>query len=86
MFGVPPGELSQLRVEGPEASAALIRQVLEGRSGAARDIVVMNAAAALWTARQADSLRDGAILAAAALDSGAAKALLADLVDASHSR
>ena len=31
MFGVPPGELSELRVDGPEASAALIRQVLDGR-------------------------------------------------------
>jgi anthranilate phosphoribosyltransferase len=86
MFGVPPGGLSELRVEGPEASAALIRQVLDGRSGAARDIVVMNAAAALWTARKVDSLRDGAVLAATALDSGAARRLLTDLVDASHSR
>lgn len=86
MFGVPPGELSELRVDGPEASAALIRQVLDGRSGAARDIVVINAAAALWTARKVDSLRDGAALAAAALDSGAARGLLAGLVDASHTR
>lgn len=86
MFGVPPGDLAELRVEGPEASATLIRQVLDGRAGAARDIVVMNAAAALWTARKADSLREGAALAAAALDSGAAKRLLANLVDASHSR
>jgi anthranilate phosphoribosyltransferase len=86
LFGVPSGDLSELRVDGPEASAALIRQVLDGRTGAARDIVVINAAAALWTARKVDSLREGAILASAALDSGAAKGLLADLVDASHSR
>ncbi len=86
LFGVPPGDLSALRVDGPEASAALIRQVLDGRPGPARDIVVMNAAAALWTAQRADSLRDAAGLAAAALDSGAAKVLLANLVDVSHSR
>jgi len=86
LFGVPPGDLSALRVEGPEASATLIRQVLDGRPGPARDIVVMNAAAALWTARKTDSLRDAAGLAAAALDSGAARILLANLVDASHSR
>jgi anthranilate phosphoribosyltransferase len=86
LFGLPPGDLAELRVDGPEASAALIRQVLDGRPGAARNIVVMNAAAALWTARKANSLQDCAALAAAALDSGAAKELLEDLVDASHSR
>jgi len=46
----------------------------------------MNAAAALWTVRLVESLRDGVELAAAVLDSGAAKQRLADLVDASHSR
>jgi len=86
LFGMPQGDLSALRVDGPDASAALIRQVLDGRPGPARDIVVMNAAAAVWTAQRADSLRQAAELAAAALDSGAARALLANLVDASHSR
>ena len=85
VFGLASGDLSALRVDGPEASAAMIRHVLDGRPGPPRDIIVMNAAAALWTARRAESLRDAAGLAAAALDSGAAKQLLANLVDASHS-
>jgi anthranilate phosphoribosyltransferase len=86
MFGMAAGDLAQLRVDGPEASAEMIRQVLDGRPGPARDIVMMNAAAALWTVRLVESLRDGVELAAAVLDSGAAKQRLADLVDASHSR
>ena len=85
-FGLPRGDLDSLRVDGPEASAAMIRQVLAGQSGPARDIVVINAAAGLWTARRADSLRQCAALAAAALDSGAAKRLLADLAEVSHER
>lgn len=85
-FGLPQGDLTPLRVNGPEASAAMVRSVLDGQSGPARDIVVMNAAAALWTARRADALCDCAGLAAKALDSGAAKRLLADLVETSHQR
>ncbi len=85
-FGLPRADLMSLRVDGPEASAAMIRQVLDGRSGPARDMIVMNAAAALWTARRAETLRECAGLAAAALDGGAAKRLLADLVEASHQR
>jgi anthranilate phosphoribosyltransferase len=85
-FGLPRTDLLTLRVDGPEASATMIRQVLDGQSGPARDIIVMNAAAALWTARRADSLRDCAGLAAAALDDRTAKRLLAELVEASHER
>jgi anthranilate phosphoribosyltransferase len=86
MFGMTASDLAELRVDGPEASAAMIRQLLDGRPGPARDIVVMNAAAALWTVRQVGTLQDGADVAAAALDSGAAKQVLASLVDASHTR
>jgi len=86
MFGMTSTDLAALRVDGPEASAAMIRQVLDGSRGPARDIIVMNAAAALWTVRQVTTLLDGADAAAAALDSGAAKQVLAGLVDASHTR
>jgi len=85
-FGLPRVDLTTLRVDGPEASAALIRQVLDGQPGPARDIVVMNAAAALWTVRRVDSLRQCAALAAAALDNGAAKRLLAEFVEVSRQR
>ena len=45
----PPGLEPDLRVAGPAESAAIIRKILAGHRGPARDIVVLNAAAALWT-------------------------------------
>ena len=76
-FGVPRSDLASLSVEGPEQSAAVIRLVLAGERGPARDITVLNAAAALWTAGKASSPRECAKLAAEAIDRGAAKDLLA---------
>ena len=63
---------------GPDESAAMIRQVLAGEAGAARDVVVLNAAAGLWTAGHSESPRQAAELAAAAIDSGAAAGCLRD--------
>jgi anthranilate phosphoribosyltransferase len=80
-FGVEPANLETLKVDGPEASANMIQEVLLGVRGPKRDIVLVNAAAALWTAAQADTPRACAELAAAAIDSGAASALLARLVE-----
>jgi anthranilate phosphoribosyltransferase len=80
-FGLNVSSLKSLQVDGPEQSAAVIRSVLNGQRGPAREIVVANAAAALWTAGRADSLAACARLAEEALDSGAAAALLARLVE-----
>jgi anthranilate phosphoribosyltransferase len=79
-FGLPRSSLDKLIVDGPADSAAMIRNVFDGVAGPARDIVVANAAAALWTAGKSDSLEVCAALAAAALDHGAASELLARLV------
>jgi anthranilate phosphoribosyltransferase len=83
-FGVENAPLDSLRVEGPEQSAALIRGVLDGRRGPARDIVVANAAAALWTVGRVSSVREGAALACERIDSGAARDLLKRLAARSH--
>jgi anthranilate phosphoribosyltransferase len=61
------------------ANAARIRSVLRGEKGAARDIVVLNAAAALVVAGVAPDLAAGVARAAAALDGGAAAAKLDEL-------
>jgi len=82
-FGVSPLGLESLGVSGPEESARMISEVLAATAGPARDIVVINAAAALWTAGHSDSPRTCAEAAAAAIDSGAAKELLARLVEVS---
>jgi anthranilate phosphoribosyltransferase len=83
-FGLRPAPLDALRVAGPDESAAMIRQVLSGAAGAARDVVVLNAAAGLWTVGRSDSPRQAAELAAAAIDSGAAARLLAQLAKATQ--
>ena len=79
-------DLGVLQVSGPQESAVIIRQVLEGQCGPARDIVVANAAAVLWLVRRDDQPRRCAQLASEAIDSGAARDLLARLVEkTSHS-
>ena len=68
-------------IENAEQSAALIRSILDGEPGPARDIVVANAAAALWLSNNATTLKDGAVQAQQAIDDGAAQKLLAKLVE-----
>lgn len=83
-FGMERADGSALLVDGPEASAAKIREVLEGQSGAAQDIVVLNSAAALWTIGAEKDLRSCADRARAAIQSGAAREILVKLVGLSH--
>jgi anthranilate phosphoribosyltransferase len=80
-FGVERSDLDSVRVEGPEQSAAIIRRVLAGEQGPARDIVLVNAAAALWIAGKDATLPAYVQLAAEAIDSGAARELLSRLVE-----
>jgi len=68
----------------PEENAAAIHALLDGAPGAYRDIVLLNAAAALIVADRAPDLRSGAEMAAQAIDSGAAKQTLARLVAVSN--
>jgi anthranilate phosphoribosyltransferase len=79
-----PGTLELLAVGGPDESAAMIGQVLAGTSGPPREIVILNAAAALWTAGAADTPAASARVAADAIDSGAARELLRRLVELSN--
>ena len=65
-------------------NAAALRAVLDGAPGAYRDIAALNAAAALVVAGRADDLDAGLQLATAAIDGGAARAVLSALVRASH--
>lgn len=80
-FGLTPAGIETMQVDGPEQSARLIREILDGHPGPPRDIVVANAAAALWTAGRAESLLDCTQAAAEAIDSGAARALLIRLAE-----
>ena len=85
-FGLESIELTSIQVAGSDQSAATIRRVLAGQPGPARDIVAANAAAALWTAGAVPSPAAGVVLAAEAIDSGAAADLLVRLVARSHGK
>ena len=80
-FGLERIDLKSIQVTGSDQSAAVIGGVLAGQPGPARDIVVANAAAALWTAGAAPSPAAGGVLAAKAIDSGRRERYLARLVD-----
>ncbi len=78
-FGIASAPRDSLLADGPAASASIIREVLDGKAGPRRDIVLLNAAAALWLAGQAPDRPAAARRAAEAIDSGAAARLLARL-------
>jgi anthranilate phosphoribosyltransferase len=83
-FGIQQRPLTHLSVDGPAASAALIRQILAGNPGPARDIVLLNSAAALLAAGKAPDPRTAATQSAAAIDNGSARSLLTRLAERSH--
>ena len=62
----------------------MMRAVLDNRAGAARDIVSLNAGAAIYAAGQADSIQDGVMRATELIKSGAARQKLQQLI--AHSR
>lgn len=82
-FGLDVADKQSMLVDGPQASAAMIRTVLDGEPGPPRDIVVLNAAAALWTARGDVLPVDCAKDAEKAIDSGAGRELLRQLAHVS---
>lgn len=81
-LGLPESDPTAI-APGADAAenAALLGAVLDGERGARRDIVLANAAASLFVAGIAPSLREGVPMAAAAIDSGAARQKLRDLVE-----
>lgn len=80
-FGLPGCTLAEIRVKSPRESAEVIRAVLEGRSGPARNVVLANAAAALLVVGKVSTLLDGVRCAASAIDSGHALRTLQKLID-----
>ena len=84
--GLARADAAALKGADAETNAAALRRLLDGETGPYRDIVLYNAAAALVIADKARDLKDGVALAAAAIDSGAAKATLARLVAITNER
>jgi len=82
-FGMPLASIADLQGGDRQENAEIIRRVLGGEPGPRRDIVLMNAAAALVAGAKARDLKEGVGLAARAVDSGAARGRLDALVELS---
>lgn len=79
-FGLPRATLRDLQGGDRSENADIIRRLLDGERGPRRDIVLMNAAAALVVGGKARDFREGVDLAARAVDAGAARARLEALI------
>ncbi len=78
-FGLAPAPLAAVQGGGPGENAVIAREILEGRGGPRRDLVLINAAAALLACGVAASPTQGMVLARRSLDEGAARACLEGL-------
>ncbi|HEX3972994.1 MAG TPA: anthranilate phosphoribosyltransferase [Stellaceae bacterium] len=80
MAGLKQAKLDELRGGDPAANAATLHKLLDGTEGPIRDIVLLNAAAALIVAGKAKDLKEGVAIGVKSIASGAAKQSLAKLV------
>ena len=85
-LGIRLGSMDELKVESPSESAQMIRDVLAGKKGPARDAVLVNAAAAFVVGGKALDLKEGIPLAAESIDSGRATRALDELVRISNEK
>jgi anthranilate phosphoribosyltransferase len=79
-FGLDVAPLESIRVSDPSESKARLEAVLANEPGPSRDVVMLNSAAALYVSGVAGSLWDGVALARDAIESGAARRKLEQLV------
>ena len=83
-FGIPMAASRNLRVEDADESRAMLLEALDGKDGLPREIVALNAGAALYAAGRAGSIADGIGQARAALEGGKARAKLDEFVAATR--
>ena len=83
-FNLPMASNRALKVDTPDQSREMLLGVLNNQSGAAKDIVILNAGVALYAANVTDSIKAGVDKARAAIESGAAKAKLAQMIAATQ--
>jgi anthranilate phosphoribosyltransferase len=83
-YGLQPADLAEVAGGSPEENAAASRAVLTGGGGPRRDLVLLNAGAAIYVGGRAADLGGGVERAAEAIDSGAAAELLERLIEATQ--
>ena len=85
-FGLARGDLTAIKVADAQGSLMIIRDLLAGKPGPARDIVVLNAGAAIYAADLVDTLAAGVAMAVKVIDSGVAREKLDALVRVSNGK
>lgn len=80
-FGLEMIDPDSVKGAGAETNAAIARRILSGEKGPARELIAINAGAALYAAGLAGSIREGLELARETIDSGAAESKLNDLIE-----
>jgi anthranilate phosphoribosyltransferase len=85
-IGIEKAKPEMLRGGDAESNAAALKGVLKGTKGPYRDIAVLNAAAALVVAGKAKDIKEGAVIAAKAIDSGEAEGRLERLIKVSNAQ
>lgn len=83
-FGIRKAATADLAGGDAVENAAIIRRILDGKTGAPRDVVLLNAGASLLVAGRVESVVDGIRVAASAIDSGAARATLDSMARSSQ--
>lgn len=83
-FGMQQASSNEIRGGAAEENVEVMHKVLSGEHGPRRDVVLLNAAAALKAGNQADSLAEGLIIARESIDSGRASNKLQALIDLSQ--
>jgi len=83
-FGLPRAKPDSLKGGSAQDNAKLLRSILSGKKGAQRDIVLMNAAAALLAGDKVATLGQGITLAEQAIDNGKALQKVEELISFSH--
>ncbi|MDX1252131.1 MAG: anthranilate phosphoribosyltransferase [Gammaproteobacteria bacterium] len=83
-FGMRRADIASLKVADAQHSLAMIHQVLDNTAGPARDIVALNAGAAIYVAGLADTLEQGVRKAGEVIAGGAARARLEALIEFTH--
>ena len=84
-FGIPYAAPSALAGDDAATNAEILKHIFAGQTGAGRDIVLLNSAAALWVAGRVESIGDGIEKAAEAVDSGRVSSTLNKLIDFTQS-
>ena len=83
-FGMKVSAIETIQVENSDQSRAVLQSVLDNQPGPALDIVLLNAGAAIYVSGVAGTLQEGVMRARAAVESGAAKEKLRQLVQITH--